>query len=363
MSTDVLALVDVDRLTAWLSELGLLEGPLDVRELSGGNSNLTYLVRTGQRELIVRRRPLGPVPKGAHDMRREFRVLGALGPTGIPVPQVHGYWDDDSLVGAPAYVMDRVRGVVLHEPQDAAGVGASTAATLCDAIVDVLVDIHAVDPAAVGLADFGRPEGFVARRITRWLDQWQRSEHRDQPLVESLAATLAEQVPAVTASTLVHGDYRLGNLIVDVGDAPGVAAVLDWEMSTLGDPLTDLAHLMAYWDRQRGHVTHPSQLIAELPGFVPSAALAERYAQRSGRSTEAIDFYLAFEHWRAAIIKEGIFSRSVRQGTPDEMIGDSVAAHLAVAAEILAGTGPPHTEPANSDTAKTKPAKTNPEGT
>jgi aminoglycoside phosphotransferase (APT) family kinase protein len=333
-----LQLVDVPRLTAQLDELGLVDGQVDVSVLSGGNSNLTYLVRGGERELVVRRRPLGPVPAGAHDMHREYRVLAAVGPTGLPVPRVHAYWDDESIVGAPAYVMDRVDGTVLHEPADAAGVSSEAAAKLSDAIVDVLVELHAVVPADVGLGDLGRPDGFVARRLGRWLEQWRRSEHRDQPVIESLSTELAALVPEDASSTLVHGDYRLGNLIVrTTGAAPDVAAVLDWEMSTLGDPLTDLAHLMAYWDRQRGRITHVSQLIAEAPGFATSAALAERYAERSGRSVESIDFYLAFEHWRAAIIKEGIYQRSSRQGEPDHAIGDSVDTHLEVAADIVAG--------------------------
>jgi aminoglycoside phosphotransferase (APT) family kinase protein len=152
---------------------------------------------------------------------------------------------------------------------------------------------------------------------------------------------LSERVPAHTDSTLIHGDYRLGNVLLDIQRRPaGVAAVLDWELSTLGDPLTDLAHLIAYWDRQRGRLTHESQLIAELPGFATSAELARRYSERSGRSVERIDFYVAFEHWRAAIIKEGIFNRSRRRGKPDHAIGDSVAVHLEVAADILAGLQP-----------------------
>jgi aminoglycoside phosphotransferase (APT) family kinase protein len=188
----------------------------------------------------------------------------------------------------------------------------------------------------VNLSDLGRPEGFVARRISRWTEQWRAADKREQPLVEKLGLDLARRVPTVTDSTLVHGDYRLGNMLVQL-DPPRITAILDWEMSTLGDPLTDLAHLLAYWDRQRGRLTHPSQLIAERPGFVSSSTLAENYASLSGRSISAIDFYVAFEHWRAAIIKEGIFTRSRREGRPDHEIGDSVAAHLDVAADIIAG--------------------------
>ena len=190
--------------------------------------------------------------------------------------------------------------------------------------------LHQVDPLAVGLGDLGRPEGFVARRIGRWLKQWRSSRHRDHELVEPLGARLAAGVPARTDSTLVHGDFRLGNMIANPGTGAPVAAVLDWEMSTLGDPLTDLAHLLVYWDRTRGRTTHESQTIAEHPGFLTSEELAGLYGRLSGRELEDLPFYLAFEHWRASIIKEDIYTR-----TGDDEIGDTVALHLEEAAEIL----------------------------
>jgi aminoglycoside phosphotransferase (APT) family kinase protein len=202
----------------------------------------------------------------------------------------------------------------------------------------VLDQLHRVDVNAVGLGDLGRPDGFVARRIGRWLDQWQRSEHRDHPLVEPLAQQLADAVPAHTDSTLVHGDYRLGNMLITTADEPRVAAVLDWEMSTLGDPLTDLAHLLVYWEPTRGRRTHESQMIAQHPGFLTGAELAERYAERSGRDLSDLDFYLAFENWRAAIIKEAIYIRTTRGDHPaaeGDDLGESVARHLEEAADLL----------------------------
>jgi aminoglycoside phosphotransferase (APT) family kinase protein len=184
----------------------------------------------------------------------------------------------------------------------------------------------------------GRPEGFVARRIQRWLDQWHRSDHRDHPLIEPLAEELRAAVPARTDSTLVHGDYRLGNMLIDLDGPPKVAALLDWELSTLGDPLTDLAHLLVYWDRTRGRLTHESQRIAEHPGFFDSAQLIERYAAHSGRDVSNLDFYLAFEHWRAAIIKEAIYMRTTSGNQPEaegEDLGETVGRHLEEAADIL----------------------------
>jgi aminoglycoside phosphotransferase (APT) family kinase protein len=178
----------------------------------------------------------------------------------------------------------------------------------------------------------------VRRRISRWLEQWHGSDHRDHELVEPIGEKLAATVPERTDSSLVHGDYRLGNMMIEVSSQPSIAALLDWEMSTLGDPLTDLAHLLVYWDRTRGRLTHESQTIAEQPGFLSGTELAARYAARSGRDLSKLDFYLAFEHWRAAIIKEGIYSRTRRGDQPDaesDDVGDTVGRHLEEADEIL----------------------------
>jgi aminoglycoside phosphotransferase (APT) family kinase protein len=330
-NTEALALVDHGRLAERVAAVAPVGDAVEIDVLSGGRSNLTYRLRSGPYDYVVRRRPLGNVAKGAHDMGREYRVLAALDGSGLPVPRVYGYWDDEQVVGAPFYLMDYVPGSVFHRRSDVEGLSPAQARDVSEATIDVLDQLHAVDYVAVGLGELGRPDGFVARRIGRWLDQWHAGEHRDHPLVEPLGRELAERVPAHTDATLVHGDYRLGNLLVAVEEPPRVAAVLDWEMSTLGDPLTDLAHLLVYWDRTRGRLTHDSQTIAEQPGFLSAAELAERYAARTGRDLADLDFYLAFEHWRAAIIKEAIFMR-----TPDDHdLGDSVARHLEEAADLL----------------------------
>ena len=327
---DVLALVDRERLAACIAAVAPLGDTLDIEVLSGGRSNLTYRVRSGPHDYVVRRRPLGKVAAGAHDMAREHRVLAALESTEIPTPTVFGYWDDELVVGAPFYLMSYVPGLVFHRRADVKQLDPAQAKAISEATVDVLDQLHRIDYAAIGLGELGRPDGFVARRIRRWLDQWRAGEHRDHPLVESLGAQLAEAVPAHADSTLVHGDYRLGNVLVQVDQAPKIVAVLDWEMSTLGDPLTDLAHLLVYWDRTRGRLTHESQTIVEQPGFLSSTELSERYAQRSGRDLSDLDFYLAFEHWRAAIIKEAIYMRS-----RDTDLGTSVGRHLEEADDLL----------------------------
>ena len=338
MTTDALALVDRDRLTAFVGSVAPVDGPLDVELLSGGHSNLTYSVTAGAHEYVARRRPLGTVPSGAHDMSREYRVLAALGSTELPVPQVFGYCEDDAVLGAPFYLMSRVHGAVLHQRADVAALPASTCRGISEAVVDVLCDIHRVDPPAVGLGDLGRPEGFVARRLVRWMDQWDRNPHRDQPSLHPIGEQLLARVPTNAGSTLVHGDFRLGNLMVDLGTPARVAGVLDWEMSTLGDPLTDMAHLMVYWEPTRGRLTHESQRIAGQPGFLTASGLADRYAESTGRDLGHLDFYLAFEHWRAAIIKEGIYMRHVAGDDHDAgagEIGASVPLHLDEAADLL----------------------------
>ncbi len=357
--TAELGLVDLVGLGRFLAETGVAlddrdpgGAALEVSVLSGGLSNLTYLVRSGGHEHVVRRRPMGHVAPGAHDMRREFTVLSALQPTGVPIPVVYGFSDDETIVGAPFYAMSRVRGSVFHRRADVTGLKVHEARAISEAVVDVLDRLHRVEPAAVGLGALGRPEGFVARRISRWMAQWEQAEHRDHPAVERLGRRLLELVPAHADATLVHGDYRLGNMLIDLelDPGPGVAAVLDWEMSTLGDPLTDLAHLIVYWDRTRGRLTHESQLIAEHPGFASSSELAKGYARATGRDLSGLDFYLAFEHWRAAIIKEGIFTRQRSLGrdanapVPDGdggdggetvELGESVGRHLEEAADLL----------------------------
>jgi aminoglycoside phosphotransferase (APT) family kinase protein len=336
---EVVALVDRAALARHLRRVAPMGADLEVEVLSGGLSNLTYRVRTGPHEYVARRRPLGLVGAGAHDMAREYRVLSALKGSDLPLPTVFGYWDDESTMGAPFYIMSLVRGHVFHRRQDVAGLRPEQAQAISEETMTVLDRLHRVDTHAVGLANLGRPEGFVARRIGRWVDQWQRSPHRDHPLVEHLAGQLARTVPEHTDSTLVHGDYRLGNMIVQADGPPRVAAVLDWEMATLGDPLTDLAHLLVYWERSGDRTTHESQTISEHPGFLDGDRLAQLYASRSGRDLARLNFYLAFEHWRAAIIKEGIVMRTAGGDHPtheaDELAA-SVGRHLEEASDLLA---------------------------
>jgi aminoglycoside phosphotransferase (APT) family kinase protein len=335
---EALALVDHVALRRFLASAVPPFVDLRLDLLAGGASNLTYFLRLDDREYVLRRRPMGATAPRAHDMQREFTVLHALRDSGLPVPRVHTYYPGDDVLGAPFYLMDYVTGDVLHQAEDAAGLNADQGRACSTRVVEVLVQLHALDAGALGIS-MGRPDGFLARRIDRWLRQWAQSEHRAFPKVAEVGSLLGKQLPRAQEATLIHGDYRLGNLLVDVNGKVRVKAVLDWEMSTIGDPLTDLAHLLVYWEPTRGRLTHSSQLIARVPGFMTGSELSGLYSELSGRTVDDLSFYLAFEHWRAAIIKEAIYMRGVSGDNADSErtaeMGRTVPLHLDEAAEIL----------------------------
>jgi aminoglycoside phosphotransferase (APT) family kinase protein len=341
-TTDVTDLVDLAALRQALSAVVAPFADISVSLLSGGASNLTFLLTLGQEVYVLRRRPVGPSAARAHDMKREFTVISALNETDFPVPHAVFYSEDRSVVGEPFYVMRFVEGTALHTPDDAVPLDAAAARTCSEALVDTLAALHAVDPVQIGLKDFGWPHNFLERRITSWLRQWDSAEHRDFPEVQSLGRRLLAQIPGGGTTALVHGDYRLGNVLFALEPSMRLVAVLDWEMSTVGDPLTDLAHLLVYWEPTKGRVTHPSQVIAQRPGFLNGQGMADRYAELTGRDVGQLPYYMAFEHWRAAIIKDAIYlrARSVSQGgtLPDHVVslGDSVQLHLEEAADVLA---------------------------
>lgn len=305
---------------------GLVRGPLTATLIEGGRSNLTYDVTDGQGAWVVRRPPLGHVLATAHDMAREFRVISALGPTAVPVPRTLAYCAEPDVIGAPFYMMENVRGVVYRTAQQSAALGVKRATALAHALVDVLVDLHGLVPADVGLADFGRPDGYLERQLRRWRKQLDASRSRPLAGIDELYVRLAAALPASASSGLVHGDYRLDNLIVSHDDR--IAAVLDWEMSTLGDPLTDLGLLLVYWD---GLAALPGDGIATAvqrgTGFPPGAALASRYADRRGVDLAGLTWYVGLGFFKIAVILEGIYYRYVAGqtvGTGFENIGELV---------------------------------------
>lgn len=223
---------------------GLVSGPLSARLIEGGRSNLTYTVSDGTGRWVVRRPPLGHVLATAHDMKREHRVISALHPTGVPVPATVLLCEDESVIGSPFYVMEFVEGTPYRTAAQLAAIGAERTRAAVLGLVDTLVDLHAVDQEAAGLADFGRPEGFLDRQLRRWGKQLDASRNRELAGIDELHATLGRDLPRSPAPTVVHGDYRLDNVLL--GDDDRINAILDWEMSTLGDPLTDLGLLVMY---------------------------------------------------------------------------------------------------------------------
>jgi aminoglycoside phosphotransferase (APT) family kinase protein len=287
----------------------------DVALIAGGKSNLTYRVASDAGEVVLRRPPLGHVLPTAHDMAREYRVQSALAATDVPVPRTLWFESADGVLEAPFYVMERVVGHVCRNalPEGYADT-VEDRAGIATALVDTLALLHTVDPAAVGLEDFGRPAGFMERQLRRWSEQWERSSTRPVPVVEELRDALLAAVPPQRHSAIVHGDYRLDNTVLHPTRPGEILAVLDWEMSTLGDPLADLGTLLAYWSEPHD----PEILVAArmmppvtaLPGFLSRAEVIARYAERTGFDVSGIAWYQAFSCFKLAIICQGIAARA-----------------------------------------------------
>ncbi|WP_420032794.1 phosphotransferase family protein [Streptomyces sp. cg28] len=304
--------LDLDQLRAHLDRErpGLVGGPLSGRLIEGGRSNLTYEVSDGTSRWVVRRPPLGHVLATAHDMKREHRVIAALHDTPVPVPEALLLCEDDSVVGAPFYVMEFVEGTPYRTAEQLAPLGAERTRAAVLGLVDTLVDLHAVDPARAGLGDFGRPDGFLDRQLRRWGKQLDASRNRDLAGIDELHAALGRSLPDSPAATIVHGDYRLDNVLVrqDAEGVDRIKAVLDWEMSTLGDPLTDLG-LLAMYSARLELPDSPISTTASAAGHPAPAELIERYAARSGRDVSAVSWYTAFAWFKLAVILEGIHYR------------------------------------------------------
>lgn len=288
---------------------GLLRGPLEADVVQGGRSNLTYRVTDGTSRWVVRRPPLGHVLATAHDMAREHRVITALRDTDVPVPGTVLLCEDPDVIGAPFYVMEHVDGTPYRTSEQLAPLGPERTRNVVLALPDTLVALHAVDPAHAGLGDFGRPEGFLERQLRRWSKQLEASLNRELDGVDELHTALTRALPVSPEPTVVHGDFRLDNVLVDtVGGEDRITAVLDWEMSTLGDPLTDLG-LLAMYSEQQEMPDSPVSTTSGAPGHPEAAELVERYAHASGRDVSRINWYTAFAYFKLAVILEGIHYR------------------------------------------------------
>lgn len=314
--------LDWDRIEQYLRAHipGIGAGSLEVRQFPSGASNLTYLVRIGAWEGVLRRPPFGPVAPKAHDMKREAGLLARISPALPLAPRPYVFCDDLEIMGVPFYVMERRRGFVLNDtfPQ-----GVEATPELCrrlsESVVDTLVEIHAIDWQAAGLAEFGHPEGFLERQVKGWIERYARSTTDESPNVESLARWLVEHIPAGPAPTLIHNDFKLNNMLLDYQDLARPVAVLDWEMTTVGDPLFDLAISLGYWVQANDPAELRSILptVTPLPGFFSRAEFIERYARKSGRDLSSLQFYMTFAYFKLSVILQQIYVRWKRGQTQD----------------------------------------------
>ncbi len=338
--------LDWTRLVAWLRErlpscripgLDVSCGP-DVAQFPGGHSNLTYLVRFGGTEIVVRRPPFGPVPPTAHDMAREFRWLSAMHAVFPLAPQPYLLCEDTDLIGCVFYAMERRRGLVVRTEEPSALANPAARRRLSGALVDTLADLHAIDLVAGGLSGLGKPAGFVERQVKGWSDRWHRSQTSTLAEMDALADWLRAHLPPDPAPpSVVHGDFKLDNVMLHAQDVGRIVAVFDWEMSALGDPLVDVGIVLAYWSptappSQRDALT----TVIDRPGYFTKAEIVERYASRSGRDLSNIRYYEIFAVFKIAVVIQQIYFRYVQGQTNDARFA-SFGARVEFLAQHAAG--------------------------
>src|SRR5713226_3586401 len=280
-------------------------GPLTVQQYPSGHSNLTYAVSLGGKEFVLRRPPFGSKVKSAHDMGREFRVLSMLHGVYPPAPEVLCYCDDESVLGAPFYLMKPIRGVILRrDPPPELRFSADTARRLSDSLIDNLACLHRLDYEAIGLADLGKPQGYLERQVRGWIERYHGSKTHEFPGIEKIFSWMQQHMPPASDAALIHNDYKYDNVVLDASDVTKIVGVLDWEMCTIGDPLSDLGTALAYWvepgDPEDLKAIHWAP--TDAPGTLSRAELVQRYAQKIGRDVSRISFYLAFAYFKIAVI-------------------------------------------------------------
>lgn len=301
--------IDIEPVSKWLAaNIPGAVAPFTFQLIAGGRSNLTFkVVGADGTRFVLRRPPLGHVLATAHDMAREHRIIAAVGRTDVPVPPALGVCIDEAVNGAPFYVMGYVDGIVLDSPDRAATMPVALRVQASEHLIDVLADLHSVDVDQVGLGDLAKREGYVARQVKRWSTQWAQSKTRELPAIDEVARLLGERLPEQRGVVIAHGDYRFGNCLTDVA-AGRIAAVLDWELCTLGDPLADVGYLGVYWYDGEAANTRANDPTSA-GGFPSYPDLLQRYALRTGRDLSGIGYYVAFSCWRLAVISEGVYAR------------------------------------------------------
>jgi len=336
-------LLVLDALTAFLDGHGLGEGDVEASPIGEGHSNVTYLLRRGDREMVLRRPPRPPLPPSAHDVLREARLLRALADTPARVPRVLAVCDDEAVVGAPFYVMELIVGDVIVTEIPPALDTPDQRRQISEQLIDALVEIHGVDWRAVGLEGFGKPTGYLERQLRRFGGLWELNRTREIPSVERVGAWLADNLPQSGAATIVHGDFRLGNTIFAPGAPARLAGVLDWEMATIGDPLADVGYLCMMWteagDPQRG-LREALGSVTRREGFPTREQLIALYEQRSGRSMRDLRWYTTLAVWKSVVFMEGNYKRAVAGTTDDPYLkafGDGVVEMAELAERIAHG--------------------------
>jgi aminoglycoside phosphotransferase (APT) family kinase protein len=336
--------LDWPKLAAYLHANGVAgaDGPLAVKQFRGGHSNLTYLLRFGEREWVVRRPPFGPLPPSAHDMGREYRVLSRLWEKFAQAPRAILFCDDLSILGAPFFVMERRTGFVIpnrHPLPPGITTDPDTFHRMSAGFIDALADLHSVDYESIGLAGLGRPEGFARRQITGWMDRWEKAKTGEVPLMNRLGAWFLDNLPAAQKPVLLHNDFFLHNVMFAPDNSGKVVGVFDWEMSTLGDPMIDLGIALGYWrdpdDLEELIALSEGYAHTVRPGFMTRDQLAARYGQRTGRNLTHIDFYRAWALWKTATVVQQIYVRFVRGQTHDPRF-ESMGSHPPVLARTAA---------------------------
>ena len=293
--------------------------PLRFELIAGGHSNLTYRVDCADgASVVLRRPPLGHVLATAHDMGREHKIISGVGQTGVPVPRAIALCIDEAVNEAPFYVMSYEEGAVLHSADESALLPRGERVPLSRRVADVLAELHAIEPDGVGLGDLGRREDYLGRQLRRWKRQWEQSKTRELPIMDDVAAELEARKPTQIGSAIVHGDYRLGNMISGANaDGRGdIVAVLDWELCTLGDPMADVGYLMNNWVAP-DEVSAGSSAPTQAGGFATRSEMLDWYADASGRDLSQVDYYRAFSYWRLAAISEGVLNRYLRGAMAD----------------------------------------------
>jgi aminoglycoside phosphotransferase (APT) family kinase protein len=296
-------------------------GALIVRQYPSGHSNLTYSLQLGSREMVLRRPPFGSKVKTAHDMGREYRVLSKLHARYPPAPHVLLFCDDLSVLGAPFYLMDPIHGVILRrDVPPGLNFPPETARRVCESFLDNVALLHGLDYNAIGLADLGKPQGYLERQVRGWIERYHGSKTHDIPEVETISNWIQQHMPAPSVAALIHNDYKYDNVVLDPNDLTKIIGVLDWEMCTIGDPLTDLGSALAYWI----DASDPPEILetrwgpTSYPGCLTRAQLVQRYAQRTGRDVSNMAFYLVFARFKIAVIVQQIYYRYHQGLTQDE---------------------------------------------